>query len=414
MPQFTPSSRGLTIQGLSGIREGLIEGPPALRSALVSGETALTEGGYGQPLRISLSFQKSGGTAYRLWAFWMRAVQDWEPRFGPLVTWCFRLSAAQRGRPFLVVARAEGRWDLPDRFLPDLAWLLQERDPLGTPEGRLLIHATPPAMPLGESLSSAVGWYLETMRPSGQGRFPVGCLFVRSGRQSVEWDVPFPASVHVVRPRKESRGSRDQSPTLRILLEQGLLAKARWNGPLLWGAWRSETQQERFLTLGYRAGAAIHGTVSVQLPQEEATRSQFHADLVRARGGEPVPRTVSDGLLGRGLRSIARNLEGSNELRRVMEQPYADLLRILPREGMTLFDAASVPEPEPLGPGPANIKAQADLDTRGLPPQGVWRELQRSREALMVLSNTRARRHSDGSLTSRPAREGYFGKTNAA
>lgn len=411
---FLPSSQGLAILDLPGIADGQVEGPPTLVNALISAAIAPPDACYGQPLQISLQFAQSSAARYPLWAFWLKADAVWESRFGPLGAWRSQLPSTHHARPLLVIARAQGHWELGECFSPQLARLLHEKDPLGTPDGRMLVYAAPPSMPLRDSLHAGVKWFLDSMRPSSQEPLPENCLMLRSGCSSVEWDLPFPAAVLVRASRQGLSSQHPDPPLFRIPLAHGLRVQTNWKGPLLWGAWRGERRQERFLTLGYHAGDAIRGGVNVQLAREGQSRALFHGALTRASGGASITRAASDALLDRSLRTIARNLAEHSEIRHAMETPYAELLRTFAPNPLTLCEAASMPSAEPLAPLSGAFKEDGAVSGSPFPPDGLCGELQQQREVRMVLSGSKAAVRNGSFHVLKPVRRRYRGRTNAA
>jgi hypothetical protein len=192
-----------------------------------------------------------------------------------------------------------------------------------------------------------------------------------------------------------------------------LRVQTNWKGPLLWGAWRGEQRQERFLTLGYYAGDAIRGGVNVQLAREGQSRALFHGALTRASGGASIMRAASDALLDRSLRAIARNLAEHSEIRRAMETPYAELLRTFAPNVLTLFEAASIRSAEPLDPSGDFEEARGTSST-SFPPDGLCGELQQQREVQMVFSGSKASARSGSFHVLKPVRRRYRGRTKAA
>ncbi|MDZ7637406.1 MAG: hypothetical protein U5J83_04015 [Bryobacterales bacterium] len=129
--------------------------------------------------------------------------------------------------------------------------------------------------------------------------------------------------------------------------------------------------------MGRWAGSAIRGGVQVQLHKESQSKAQFHGSLSRVSGGANVTRVKSDQLLARSVRNIARELADDYKLTLAMETPYAELLRVAAPQEITLFEAASKPEAEPLDPlsvsvldgGPLIRKSRTRLE--GLPRPAV-------------------------------------------
>lgn len=411
---FLPAGGGLAIQNLPGISGGLAKGPPAVLNALLSADSTLPKAGYKQPLGISLPLEKAPGEAYPLWAFWMEAETVWEPRFGPFEEWRSRLPDSHRGRPLLVVARTQGHWDLPDRFSPELARLLQEKDPLGTPDGRMVVCAAPPAMPLCDSLHSAIGWFLDSMRPSSHEPFPANCLVVRSGCRTVRWGLPFSAAVLACASSQKLVARHPDPPPFRMPLPCGLRVQTNWEGPFLWGAWRTEERAERFLTLGYRAGAAIRGGLSVCMASEERSRALFHGALVSTSGGASIARGTSDGLLERALRAITRNLAESHAVRHAMETPYAELLRTAAPDTLTLHEAASLPAAEPMGPPPEDPEEDGEASGKTFPPDDLCGALQQPREVQMVFPSAKAAARNGAFSALKPVPGRHAGRMKAA
>lgn len=386
---FLPTSTGLAIQGIPGIAEGLVEGPSPLVNALISATAVPPESCYSQPLGISLRSMRPGLPIYPLWAFWLRPNQIWEPGFAPLQSWRTQLPSTHRGSPLLVLAKAQGRWSGDEAFSTELSRILHERDPLGAPDGRMLVHAAFPSMPLRNSLFQAIQCFLASMQPSSQEFLPENTMLVRSGWSSANWDLPFPAAVLVRASRRGLTAQHPDPPLFRISIPHGLRVQTNWKGPLVWGAWRGDRRQERFLTLGRWAGSAIRGGVQVQLHKESQSKAQFHGSLSRVSGGANVTRVKSDQLLARSVRNIARELADDYKLTLAMETPYAELLRVAAPQEITLFEAASKPEAEPLDPLSVSVLDGGPLSEIQYPPEGLCAELQQRREVQMVFAESR-------------------------
>ncbi|MCL4782110.1 MAG: hypothetical protein KJZ70_03660 [Bryobacterales bacterium] len=372
---LVPVPNGLAIQGMPGIAEGMMEGPPDLLRALVSGDALPPASCYEQPLRIALQFEGAGGARYPLWAFWLRTDDTWGAGFTPLREWRAQLPPPQRAHPLLVMARSQGRWDLEERFSLEFTQLMQEKDPLGIPDGRMMVRADTAAVPLHEALHTSIRSLLDSMRPASREPLPENCLVLRSGYRAVDWNLPCPAAV-VARLRGEGAAARSlRGATGRIPLSPDPRVRARWKGPLLWGAWKSGGGGQRFLTLGYRGGDALHGELTVQAGEGDETQEQFSRCLTDFLNGEAIARAESDAALSRCMRTLTRNLEGDPEIRRALETPYAVLLRGGIPESLRLFEAASMPSPEPLKPSHGKLAGE---DLRA--------ELQRPRDVPVVLS----------------------------
>lgn len=381
----------LLLQGLPGNAACSIEGPALLLNALLSPITSPPPAALGQPLRLRLQGLPGARAEYPLWAIWFSPDTTGEPRFAPLDSWRAQGSPACRQSPVLAIAKAQGAWDLPEIFATPssdlrLSDLLHERDPLGTPDGRLLLIAPQPAVNLGDTLAAALATFFHSLAPEADAIFPENALFIRSGIRSIQWNLPLPASIHL-RPAPKALRARNPNPSsLRVSAPLGLQVRARWNGPFLWGAWRTQQQQERFLTLGIRGGAALHGDLSLGLEKEAENRALLHASLPHRNFSVPVSQEASSQLLDRAVRSLQRDLLRDSRIQTTLETPYGELLRIPVAAPLSLFLANAIPEPPLRDPLPGNAP-DADASSLSVPPRGLCACLQSPREAQLVIGN---------------------------
>lgn len=396
-------SNGLAAQGIPGIREGVVQGPAALLSALSSAAASLPDSCIGKPLAISLRFERAIEANYPLWAFWLKADAAWGTGFAPLSEWRSRLPASHKALPLLVMARSQGRWDLEDPFRPEFAHLLREKDPLGNPDGGMLVHAAAPGTPPGEALHASLQRFLDSIRPSGGEDLPENCLVARSGCRSVEWDLPLPATLLARMLGEGSTGRNSRPSVIRIPLTPSLRVRARWKGPLLWGAWRAAEAWERFLALGYRGGDAMRIGLDVRAEESGETHARFHRCLADASSGMEISRAECDHILSRGIRTIARNLAEDGEIGRILETPYAVLLRRNAPKGLSLFEAVSLPSPEPPEASPGGFGEDGSIRDSELPKPDLRAALQREREAAVVFSLSTRAAGNDRFPTRRPA-----------
>ncbi|MCC6265546.1 MAG: hypothetical protein IT169_18385 [Bryobacterales bacterium] len=208
----------------------------------------------------------------------------------------------------------------------------------------------------------------------------------RSGHTAVEWDLPLPASVFVRTAQEGLGGKRSGQPGVGIPLAPSLRARCNWKGALLWGAWRGDGEQERFLTLGYRAGDALRGGFVVEAEAGGETQARFHASMAETWSGARISRTQSDALLSRGIRAINRDLQEDFEINWTMGTPYAALLRKCATNPLSLFEAASAPLPEPLEPLPGTSAKGGKRDGGPIPPEELLILLQQERKASAVFA----------------------------
>lgn len=383
---FTPHQNGLILRDLPGKATCQIEGPASLTNALLSRLSSPPDATLTQPMHLNLDCLPGSGVAYPLWAFWLPPDIVWEPRFNPLQSWRAQLPPARRRMPFLVLAKAQGTWDLQEMFSTQFSHLLQERDPLGTPNGRILAYAPLPPAPLGDSLAHALITFLHTLSPRSEATLPEATFVVRSGVDRVHWDLPFPATLFVRKSRHGYAATTQDPPSLRVPIPHGLRVQAQWQGPFVWGAWRAEQQQERFLSLGVRGAAPLHGGLSIHFAREGVDRARIHAAISRSFLSAPISRETSNQTVDRALRGIERNFAEDFEIGATLDSAYGNLLRFPVSPPLPLSQAITLPEPPPFDP----IRGESlddDAAPRPLPPDGLQACLQILREAQATIGN---------------------------
>lgn len=379
-PETTISLQELT-GALPGVLSGRLQGSLPLIQALRT-QAPLPESCLGLPLHLSFRPHRAPTVEYPLWVFWLAPHFVLEAGFHPLSEWKQALAKLPDAQPILVIARAEGRWKLPHIWDLRLSALLHERDASGIPNGRVLFLANPTHQPATVVLRNGLSAFAASLDPTSQALLPEASLLIRSGRQALQISANaafalYPtlsttdlsdASVTAVERNSGKSGSIFEMPNpLRTMF----CASARFQDPLLWGAWRSGFQIHRFLTTTSRAANAERTPLHARLFRSQlAAFSDLQASLV-----EPLPLDTTSGestdvdpalppptraYCERLQRSLERSLRQDSAIRAALETPYQTLHRQNLGQAPTLYEAASFPQPIHLpGDGRAGFQNSA-------------------------------------------------------
>ena len=68
------------------------------------------------PIAIEAAIPGAATVTYPITACWLPAERITEPELAPLAAWMEELDGVLQSRPLLLLARAEGRWDLPSTW----------------------------------------------------------------------------------------------------------------------------------------------------------------------------------------------------------------------------------------------------------------------------------------------------------
>lgn len=420
-PETTISLQELT-GALPGVLSGRLQGGLPLIQALRT-QAPLPESFLGLPLHLSFRPHRAPTVEYPLWVFWLAPHFVFEAGFHPLSEWKQALAKLPNAQPLLVIARAEGRWKLPHIWDFRLSALLHERDASGIPNGRVLFLANPTNQPATVVLRNGLSAFVASLDPTSQALLPEASLLIRSGRQALQISANAgfelhpthsttdlsDASVTAVERNSGKSGSIFEMPNpLRTMF----CASARFQDPLLWGAWRSGFQIHRFLTTTSRAANAERTPLHARLFRSQlAAFSDLQASLV-----EPLPLDTTSGestdvdpalppptriYCERLQRSLERSLRQDGAIRAALETPYQTLHRQNLGQAPTLYEAASFPQPIHLpGDGRAGFQNSA-VSPRGF--VSFSELLSRSRHVALVAPLSESSANPDNAAAMRNA-----------
>ena|GEM_PF-6003518 len=374
-PETTISLQELT-GALPGVLSGRLQGSLPLIQALRT-QAPLPESCLGLPLHLSFHPHRAPTVEYPLWVFWLAPHFVLEAGFHPLSEWKQALAKLPNAQPILVIARAEGRWKLPHSWDLRLSALLHERDASGIPNGRALFLANPTHQPATVVLRNGLSAFVASLDPTSQALLPEASVLIRSGRQALQISANAgfelhptlattdlsEASVTALERKFPERASAIEIPTPARTF---FCASARFQDPLLWGAWRSGFHIVKFITATSRAANPERTPLHARLFRSQlAAISELRTPPPDALAGEsadlnpslPPPTRV---YLERLQRSLERNLRHDSAIRTALDSPYQILHQQSLGQSPTLSEVASFPLPIHL-PGDGSTSVQNPL-----------------------------------------------------
>ncbi len=328
----------------------------------------------GKPLLLEIRLAAAPQLRYRMWACWLPPDTTLQPNLLPLHDFRMGLTPRRRSLPMLMLARAEGRFEIPPMWDPRLSHLLNERGPTHSADGRLLLLASPEGPEpwcASTQLARAISLYFASLSDGGQTVLPEGCFLVRSGQCSLLLEASPRVRVFAAQiiPQASAK-ARGLSPK-PSLLPPGLTLECRVSGQLLWGAWRGDAAKDgsvvsRFVTQTCRADKAttLEFRANSLLSSAEW---QTLADAIFAREVTP-PAAVSnseaadtEAIAGHVSRQLLKAVESDGRLARARKIPYFLLYQENSPVLITMGEASKLPEKYRFPGGDGGSRATAEF-----------------------------------------------------
>lgn len=332
-------------------------GESELEVALEHGQRELSQDLLDTPLLLRVFLPAAPSVAYPLWACWLRPETVFPQSFAPIVQWRKALAPTNRALPVLLLARAVGGVDAPVLWDPRLPALLDERNAVGIPDGRLLLMAGQGGAgegPLAAQLATALTVFLSALRPGTRRTLPEGCMLLRCGRHRAVLETAPAFRVFAVQASKKQWSSAGRSTGQPLCLPAGLHLACELEGSMLWGAWRGNHRPDalttRFVTATSRAGKALRFQFRVR---ESRAMEDSATQLLVAEGDVPAPAEVTKGAVHPViLRRLQAAVDGDGALQQACRTPY-QLLQQESHTGPLSLEMAATPlaGPKPREPG---------------------------------------------------------------
>lgn len=362
---------------LNGVSRVLCEGESPLLAHIVGPGQAIRESLCGVPLLLDVRLDAAPQSQYLLWACWLSPDTDLQPHFAPLNQWRMSLSPPRRALPVLMLARAQGRFDIPPVWDPKFAALLDERNPIATMDGRLLLLASPagpqPWYP-GEALTQALSHYVASLLPGTKQLLPSGCFLVRSGPGTLSINTNPRIRVFAARVSAKTNGTPRSPSRNAVPLPPGLTLECQLKGNLLWGAWRGDGVHNldavRFVSTTSQAHRATSVKFRIQCSMSAADQHAFTdalpgASIPLAQATIPTaagqPGDASNTLISLISRKLLQSVETDGRLARIIKMPYLVVHQEVLPAALSIEEAAAFPYLGKLpdgGQGPAESIVQ--------------------------------------------------------
>ncbi|MCW5962662.1 MAG: hypothetical protein KIT83_01380 [Bryobacterales bacterium] len=336
----------------------------------------------GIPLLLDVRLQAAPESPYLLWACWSSPDMILQPGFVPLNEWRMSLSPRRRTLPVLMLARAQGRYDLPPVWDPEFAALLDERNPTGTMDGRLLLLACPDGPPSwcpAEELARALSLYVASLSPGVKQPLPAGCFLVRSGYGALSLETVPQVRVFAAQVFAKTTGIPRTLSRKPFPLPPGLALECQLRGNLLWGAWRGDAPHHSdltcFVSTTSRADRATSLRFRVNCSMSASHQNAFTDALLttailerRARVSPTAGEAseASKALITLITRRLLQSVETDGRLARVIKTPYFVVRQEARSATLSIHEAAVLPQPWELPDGgqgpsePADQRQQTD------------------------------------------------------
>ena len=343
---------------IAGIHSATIQGDDKFLDSLLS-EAPLKKQFCGASLLIAARPERPAEAEYLIWATWFGPQERLFEDFLPLRLWKRDLEP-EGFRSMLVLARAQGRWDILPVKGPGLPALLGERDPSGIPDGRVLMVADDPEARL-EPAADVLARGLQTFFASIGERadntlLPERSILIRSGRKT--FDLSTESAMRVFFIVRASGNPQKKAQTPQVLLPKDFNPYINLKGSLIWGAWRGKGDSgNRFVTTtssaiqGMRCqlGIRYRGNPLTLAPLAEAlvpfVNEKLHPGMPPVTAQNLIADPAMNRMLSRALRTMESTVARNAEILKTLDTPYR-LLHWRELEGVpTLAEAGRFPEP---------------------------------------------------------------------